>query len=211
MYEINEYLVQCNICNKEIKFGDLGLTALLRHAKQKKHQKNLQRRQVNPSKSVNVSSSSNSNTSTSGQLTDDRYENNATLTEKIAHAETLWSAIVAEDDLSFLVSDHVSKISNKIFPDSAVAAGFKCYRTKANCIIIDRIYVDIQEKLIKTLHNIPFSLLIEESNKQYEKKFLSVMIKFYEENYNGITVRFLDLCVCNNGTSDELKKTCGYY
>ena len=172
MHKINEYLVQCNICNKEIKFGDLGLSALLRHAKQKKHQKNLQRRQVNPSKSVNVSSSSNSNpsTSTSGQLTDDRYENNATLTEKIAHAETLWSAIVAEDDLSFLVSDHVSKIVNKIFPDSAVAAGFKCYRTKANCMIIDRIYVDIQEKLIQSLQNVPFSLLIDESNKQYEKK-----------------------------------------
>ena len=32
------------------------------------------------------------------------------------------------------------------------------------------------------------------------------MIKFYDENYNDITVRFLDLCVCNNGTSDELTK-----
>ena len=107
-------------------------------------------RQVNPSKSVNVSSSSNSNpsTSTNVQLTDERYENNATLTEKIAHAETLWSAIVAEDDLSFLVSDHVSKIVNKMFPDSTVAAGFKCCRTKATYMISDGISVDIQEKLI---------------------------------------------------------------
>ena len=32
------------------------------------------------------------------------------------------------------------------------------------------------------------------------------MIKFYDENYNDITVRFLDLCLCNNGTSDELTK-----
>ena len=38
-----------------------------------------------------------------------------------------------------------------------------------------------------------------------KKKFLCVMIKFYDENYD-ITVRFLDLCVCNNGTSDELTK-----
>ena len=37
MYEINEYLVQCNICNKEIKFGDLGLSAPLRHAKAKRN------------------------------------------------------------------------------------------------------------------------------------------------------------------------------
>ena len=114
MHKINEYLVECNICNKEIKVGDLGLSALLRHAKQKKHQKNLERRQVNPSNpstSRNVSSSNNSNpsTSTSGQLNDTRYEDNATLTEQIAHAEAIWSAIVAEHDLSFLVSDHVSK------------------------------------------------------------------------------------------------------
>ena len=32
------------------------------------------------------------------------------------------------------------------------------------------------------------------------------MIKFYDENYNDITVRFLDLCMCNNETSDELTK-----
>ena len=38
---------------------------------------------------------SNPSALTSGQLTDDRYENNDTLTEQIAHAETLWSAIVA--------------------------------------------------------------------------------------------------------------------
>ena len=31
------------------------------------------------------------------------------------------------------------------------------------------------------------------------------MIKFYDENYD-ITVRFLDLYVCNKGTSDELTK-----
>ena len=99
----------------------------------------------------------------------------------------------------------VSKIFNKIFPYSAVATGFKCYRTKANCMIIDRIYVDIQEKLIQSLQNVPFSLLIDESNKQYGKKFLCVIIKFYD-NYNDILVRFLDFCVCNNETSDELTK-----
>ena len=93
-----------------------------------------------------------------------------------------------------------------MFPDSAVAAGFKCCRTKANYMISDGISVDIQEKLIKSLQNVPFSLLIDESNKQYGEKFLYVKIKFYDENYNDITVRFLDLCVCNNETSDELTK-----
>ena len=93
-----------------------------------------------------------------------------------------------------------------MFPDSAVAAGFKCCRTKANYTISDGISVDIQEKLIQSLQNVPFSLLIDESNKQYGKKFLCVMIKFYDSNYNDITVRFLDLCVCNNGTSDEIMK-----
>ena len=31
------------------------------------------------------------------------------------------------------------------------------------------------------------------------------MIRFYD-NYNDIMVRFLDLCVCNKGTSDEITK-----
>ena len=32
------------------------------------------------------------------------------------------------------------------------------------------------------------------------------VIKFYNENYNDVTVRFLDLCMCNKGTSDEITK-----
>ena len=139
---------------------------------QKKHRDIVESIQSNPSTSANVSFSSNScqststnvnssssntypsistnvnssSTSTSVQLTE-RSEDSATLTEQIANAEAMWSAMVAEHDIPFLTSDHFSKIVCKMFPDSAIAAGFKCGRTKTTYMLSDGISFDLQEKL----------------------------------------------------------------
>ena len=119
-------------------------------------------------------------------------------------AEAIWCAIIAEHDASFLMSDHVSKNIFKMFPDSAIAAGFKCCRTKTNYLICDGMAVDIQTKLLNKLRNITFSLLIDESNKQYGKKFLYAMVKFFYEDLSSISVRFLDIFVCNDGDADSI-------
>ena len=91
-----------------------------------------------------------------------------------------------------------------MFLDSAIAAGFKCCRTKTNYLICDGMAVDIQAKLLNKLRNIPFSLLIDESNKQYGKKFLYAMVKFFYEDLSIISVRFLDIFVCNDGDADSI-------
>ena len=173
MHKINDHIAKCDLCNKEIKLEALGLTALKRHAMQKKHRDIVESIQSNPSISANVSFSSNScqststnvnssssntypsistnvnssSTSTSVQLTERRSEDSATLTEQIANAEAMWSAMVAEHDIPFLTSDHFSKIVCKMFPDSAIAAGFKCGRTKTTYMLSDGISFDLQEKL----------------------------------------------------------------
>ena len=215
------------MCNKEVKVGSLGLSARKRHAGQKKHKENVEASRSNSSNasivsasasesvsasdsalaSENLNSSSISQTSsTSDLLTETRSEDSLTLTEKISNAEVMWSAMIAEHDLAFLTSDHFSKVVPKMFSDSAIAAGFKCCRTKANYLLGDGISVDIQEKLTQSLQDVPFSLAIDESNKQYGKKFLCAMVKFYDKTYNDMCIRFLDICVCNNATADQITK-----
>ena len=107
--KISDKIAKCDLCNKEIKLESLGLTALLRHALQKKHQNNVEssnNNSSNPSTSVSSSNSRNSDpstsvisnpsTSTSVQLTEISSEDSATITEKIANAEAMWSAMVVE-------------------------------------------------------------------------------------------------------------------
>ena len=81
-------------------------------------------------------------------------------------------ALSADHNVSFNTSDHASKMFSKMFPDSRIAALFKCSRTKINYTIVDGIAVDVQEKLLESVKDVPFSILIDESNKQYGKKFL---------------------------------------
>ena len=199
MSKINDK-VNCDLCNKEIYVGTLGITALKRHAEQKKHKKNVESM---TSSSSHSDPSASISTSLPSTQTESRVDN-PTLTEQMRIAEAMWSSLVAEHDIAFLMSDHASKIFAKMFTDSAIAAGFKCCRTKTNYMLSDGIAVNVQEKLIQSLQKVPFSLMIDESNKQYGKKFLSVMVKFHDDTYNDVTVRFLDICVCNVGTSNYI-------
>lgn len=185
---------RCTICNKDIKVAVHGINAVHQHSKSKWHKKKLERNTstVNPSTSRAITSA------------EDTQEDNEdiTLEEQILNAEAIWSMMVAEHDISFLISDHMSKNVSKMFPDSSIAAGFRCCRTKTKYVICEGIASDLQEKLLQRVQNAPYSIMIDESNKLYGSKFLCILIKFYDEVIDDVTTRFLDLVVCNTGSSD---------
>ena len=192
----NDHLAKCLLCDKVISISTHGITALKNHAKTKSHR----------DKILNESQSSTSveNTTDVQPSTSSSQDHNDLLDEQIITAEAIWCAIVAEHDASFLISDHVTKNVYKMFPGTPISAGFKCCRTKTNYMICDGMAVDLQSKLLNKLRNVPFSLCIDESNKQYGKKFLCAMVKFFDDDTNSISIRFLDIFVCNDGDSDNI-------
>ena len=102
------------------------------------------------------SQSSTTVANTESQPSTSSSHDHENIDEQIAFAEAIWCAIIAEHDASFLMSDHVSKNIFKMFPDSAIATGFKCCRTKTNYLICDGMAVDIQTKLLNKLRNFPY-------------------------------------------------------
>ena len=190
---------RCRVCEKDIKVATHGIKALQYHSRSKGHKKKLE---------TNISVQSNPSTSTGIMSTEFvSTDDDLTLEEQILYAETIWSTMVAEHDVSFLVSDHVSKNIPKMFPDSPIAAGFKCCRTKTRYVICEGISSNLHEKLLQSVQNVPFSIMIDESNKLYGSKFLCIMIKFYDESIDDITTRFLDLCIYNKGSSDAITQS----
>ena len=55
--------------------------------------------------------------------------------DQAIEAEVKWATFVVKHNISFLASDHATKLFSKIFPDSAIAKKFSCSRTKATAIV----------------------------------------------------------------------------
>jgi len=119
-------------------------------------------------------------------------------------AEAYWGLFTAEHSLPFLLSDHASEIFGKMFPDSKIAAKFSSQRTKTNYIVSDGIAVNFHNELVAKLKHKIFSLMIDESNKQYGKKFLHVLVKYFDKEQGDIVQDFLDSVVVNKANSDNL-------
>ena len=183
------------ISAKKINIAYTGKNSLIRHSESKVHKRkiNLESEEIEHP------------TTTDQQATNETIVQNDTLDDKICKSEILWSIATAEHDISFVTNDHVTKLFPKMFPDSAVAAGFKCCKTKSTYIIKDGIAVANLEKLKEKLTDKVFSILIDESNKNYAENFFCIMVKFYDE-LKGIQIVFLDLKKCNKSNSDNLTR-----
>ena len=92
-----------------------------------------------------------------------------------------------------------------MFTDSAVAAGFQLCKQKTSYVIREGVAVANLEKLKENIENKVFSIMIDESNKNYGEKCFCLMVKYYDE-LKGIQIRFLDLIKCNKSNSDNLTK-----
>ena len=148
----NEYQARCNLCNCTFNIGNKGISSIKRHASQKNHKAksakeaakvNVSRESTSISDLVDSepSTSADNNISLSSTISTDNSFNGQQLTldEQTHVAEAMWSALVAEHNIAFSTSDHATKIFHKMFPDSSIAAGFKCSRTKTNYTIVDGI------------------------------------------------------------------------
>ena len=183
----------CDFCKKTFRVDGMGKCALKQHANNKNHKAKLvsdtqENQEIQQKQEVNVQN---------------EIEN---IDDCISKAEILWSLLCVEHDLSFLVNDHTSHIFSKMFTDSPTAAGYRSCRTKMRYTITHGTYETFKTQLDNKLKENLFSLQIDESNKMYGKKFLVMLVKFFDTEFNNITNRFWELRVVNKADSDALVK-----
>ena len=193
--KLDENNAFCGPCNQNISVSNTGKKAVIKHSNSKRHQK----------KTANYGEN-NADLNAEEPPINIEEEPTNTLDESVCKAEVLWCAATAEHDISFLTSDHFKKLLPEMFPDSAIAAGMKCSRTKTMYTIRYGISVANVEKLREKLSKSIFSILIDESNKKYGEKFLCIMVKFYDEEKKMVQTKFLDLKKCNKSKSDDITK-----
>ena len=71
-------------------------------------------------------------------------------------------------------------------------------------MLADGISISYLERLKNKLRTQPFTLMIDESNKNYGENYLCIMVKLFDEQIKSIEVKFLNLKECNSSTADAI-------
>ena len=102
---------------------------------------------------------------------------------------------LAEHNLPLAVADHIGPLVKDIFPDSKIAKGYQCTRTKATCILNRAIKPELQRNLITQMRESCYSICTDGSNDQNLEKMNPVTVRLFDINQHKVVTKFLDMCL----------------
>ncbi|KRG07593.1 uncharacterized protein LOC26527244 [Drosophila mojavensis] len=113
-------------------------------------------------------------------------ESDNTLATSIKKAEILFAAAIAEHKISMRAMDHISDVVKHAFPDSAIAQGFCCKRTKTASLTYNGLAPVMKEQLISSMKRCVsaagrpvFSIIIDESTDVSCTKVLACVYPYF--------------------------------
>lgn len=174
---------RCSVCLKTFDIRSMGEAALKSHMNGKKHQ-NLMPKSKASSAVPEETSSSN--------LKGDAIDSSATATKDtslhiaktdVLSAEILWTLKMCTSHYSQKSSEESGALFHRMFPDSAIAARFKCGETKSSYLINHGIAPYFKSLLLEKLRSesLEFVLLFDESlNSKTQSKQMDVHVRFWD-------------------------------
>lgn len=107
--------------------------------------------------------------------------------------------------------DHLSELFGEMFPDSEIAKGYSCKRTKTAQLIYDVMAPSFEKQLLTDIKktselsgNTVFSLIIDESTDITTEKLLAVAVKFYCINNDKLKTKFLCSVRLSGETAEDI-------
>lgn len=104
------------------------------------------------------------------------------LTISFISGEIRIAGFVAEHNLPYNITDHLSKLVVQICPDSKVAKSLKCSRPRVQSIVENVIGAESFTELCEDLRNVKFSLVIDESTDLSTTKHLCMVARHVKNN-----------------------------
>ena len=123
------------------------------------------------------------------------------LETQIRRAEVKMVGFLAEHNLPLAVADHIGPLVKDIFPDSKIAKGYQCSRTKATCILNRAIKPELQRNLITQMRESCYSICTDSSNDQNLGKMNPVTVRLFDINQHKVATKFLDVCLSKVSTA----------
>ena len=130
-----------------------------------------------------------------------------TTAKQVKRSEIKIASFVVEHNLPFNVMDHLSDLVTNVFPDSQIAAKFKCKHTKARSVVKHVLADPCREEVIKTLTVTDFSIIVDESTDISANKQLALVVRYFCDEANSIRSQFLRLIEVTNSDATTLTAT----
>ena len=176
----------CLICQRSVNVGHQGKKDLSRHCQSVSHVSKVNSKCTQPV----------INCSTFGFIPKSEL-----LETQIRKAKVKMVGFLADPNLPIAVADHMGPLVKDIFPDSKIATGYQCARTKATCILKGGIKPDLQVELITEMKKSCFSISTDGSNNQSLEKMNPVTVRLFDINQHKIVAKFLDMCLSKSSTA----------
>ena len=177
----------CRLCQDHFSVAHGGFNDVTRHVQGKGHAKRFK------------------DTDTSRTIQSFVGQSSTSLSSKVMQAEVVMCNFIAQHNLSFQTADHLTDLLPKIFPDSKIAAGFACKRTKTTAIICDALEPHFLEPVVNTARSKSFNLLCDESNERGDRvKLLTILLRMFEVENSQIVTRHLETVGITDLTADGI-------
>lgn len=183
--EGNEYAF-CKVCNCDIMAHK---SVLLKHSKSEKHKLNLQK----------VASNSKLPDMFRPKADDIAVKN----------AEIKLCALLASNNLPFLLMDTLTPLIKNIFPDSKIANQLNLKRSKATSILCNSLGENFLTDLYSKLKEPGcfFSLIMDETTDISVKKQCAFTVIYYDYETSITKTQFFDLVEVHGSTANDLYTT----
>ena len=121
-----------------------------------------------------------------------------TLSSSVIEAEARASMFLCHHNLPLSTLDHLGPLMRSMFPDSKIAAKFRCGRTKTSAIVnaVGPEYLKVTEEAMKVR---PFSICTDGSNDNGLFKLNPMLIRVMTDN--GLQSQLLDMGLTTGSTS----------
>ena len=120
----------------------------------------------------------------------------AELRDSVTRAEVLHTNFIAQRNLSFLSFDHVTKLYEKMFPDSKISKRFACSRTKTTYILNGAMMPSLQAYLTAYMKIGIFAIVDDVSSDTGLEKVNAPGTRIFDdERSNKVEVKFFNMCI----------------
>ena len=77
-------------------------------------------------------------------------------------------------------------------------------RAKTTAFITHALAPSAEEAVVSACQKQPFSILCDGGNDNFRKKYFSILVRLWDENWRKVVVHFMDCPFCNIATGETL-------
>ncbi|XP_034534682.1 uncharacterized protein LOC117809115 [Notolabrus celidotus] len=185
---------RCILCQKDINYANKGSHALQAHCQTEVHKKKMQViASTHSVASTFLQSRGTALTSQGPEIIRQQCQAKIPVStvNRIANAEAMVLGVIAEHSLPFAVAPVIVKLAQTLALDKVGLQGMKLSRTAASYKMIHGLGRTYSERTFSNLRRFPFSLNLDESMSNNNKKVLSMLVCYFHADLRKVMVEHL--------------------